>query len=156
MYAVAGQNAEGNWTLALYNIKDGTRMAALTDEAGALAFAKQYKQQADAQEAAYKNILRAREEAWQKNLRDAAAYKAEVAANAAAHAKNFMTCPKCDGVGYLTTSGYARGSSKSSTGVQVVNGRYANVTTTTTTTGGSYSTYEVCPYCRGRREVPRR
>ncbi|SES72213.1 hypothetical protein [Hymenobacter actinosclerus] len=156
MYTVARQNVDGNWTIALYSITDGTRMAMLTDEAGALAFAKKYRQQVDAEATAYQNILRAREQAWQNNVRAAAAYKQEVAANTAAHAKNFMPCPKCDGMGYSAKSGYSPGSSKTTTGVQVVNGRYTNVATTTTTAGGSYTSYEMCPVCKGRREVPRR
>ncbi len=161
MYAIIDQKGENSMTIGLYNINDGKFVVALTDQEGAERYSKQYNKSLDDYNAQTQANIKANQDAWDNYIKREAVRAEEirkkVIAESAEHAKYFMTCPKCNGIGYFSKSGYSPGSSKTTEGTvrNTITGEISTRVTTTTTTGGAYTDYEVCHYCKGRREVSR-
>ncbi len=161
MYAIIDQKGENPMTIGLYNINDGKFVVALTDQEGAERYSKQYNKSLSDYNAQTQANIKANQDAWDNHIKREAVRAEEirkkVIAESAEHAKYFMTCPKCNGIGYFSKSGYSPGSSKTTEGTvrNTITGEISTRVTTTTTTGGAYTDYEVCHYCKGRREVSR-
>jgi hypothetical protein len=162
MYADVQRTDDVTYSIGIHDMKTGKLIIALSDKVGTDAFSKRYNAEANALQAQMQANIRANQESWDNHIRQeserAAEQREKAIAAATEHAKHFMTCPKCKGVGYFGESGYSTGSTKTTDGGTVRNtitGEISNRTTTTTTAAGTYSNYWACSQCQGRREVPR-